>query len=147
MTKGINKKVSTNPPDMVDLRIARKLKLAATSLYEVADRKLYTFKEYQASQDPSDDNLIMHAMLETENGMTLMASDPQGWMEYRPGTNFSVSLSGDNEAELTTYFQKLSEGGTVTMPLTKAPWGDSFGMCTDKFGVSWLVNISPTSTG
>jgi PhnB protein len=106
-----------------------------------------TFKEYQASQDPSDDNLIMHAMLETENGMTLMASDPQGWMEYRPGTNFSVSLSGDNEAELTTYFQKLSEGGTVTMPLTKAPWGDSFGMCTDKFGVSWLVNISPTSTG
>ena len=67
-------------------------------------------------------------------------------MEYRPGTNFSVSLSGDNAAELTSYFEKLSGDGTVAMPCTQAPWGDSFGMCTDKFGVSWLVNISPKST-
>jgi PhnB protein len=63
-------------------------------------------------------------------------------MEYRPGTNVGVSLSGDNEAELTAYYQKLSAGGTVTMPLDKAPWGDSFGMFIDKFGVSWLVNIT-----
>jgi PhnB protein len=53
-----------------------------------------------------------------------------------------MSLSGDNEAELRTYFMKLSAGGTVTMPLEKAPWGDTFGMCTDKFGVAWLVNIT-----
>ncbi len=102
-----------------------------------------TFKEFSASQDPNEDNLIMHAQLETEGGITLMASDTPNRMEYRPGTNFSVSLSGDNEAELTTYYQKLSEGGMVTMPLEKAPWGDSFGMCTDKFGVGWMVNISP----
>ena len=101
-----------------------------------------TFKEYHASQDPSEDDLIMHSMLETDNGMTLMASDTPNRMEYRPGTNMSVSLSGDNEAELTTYFQKLSAGGTVSMPLEKAIWGDSFGMCTDKFGVAWFVNIS-----
>jgi PhnB protein len=105
--------------------------------------RMSTFKEFHASENPSEDNLIMHAELETQNGMTLMASDTPNRMEYRPGTNFSVSLSGDNEAELTAYFQKLSAGGTVTMPLDKAPWGDSFGMCTDKFGVSWLVNISP----
>jgi len=105
-----------------------------------------TFKEYHASQDPNEDNMIMHAVLDTENGMTIMASDTPNRMEYRPGTNFSVSLSGDNEAELTTYFQKLCDGGAVTMPLTKAPWGDTFGMCTDKFGVGWLVNISPKST-
>ena len=101
-----------------------------------------TFKEFQASQDPSEDNLIMHAELETENGMTLMASDTPARMEYRPGNNISLSLSGDNEAELTAYFQKLSAGGMITMPLTKAMWGDMFGMCTDKFGVGWLVNIS-----
>ena len=102
-----------------------------------------TFKEYQASEDPGEDNLIMHAMLETENDMTLMAADTPGRMEYRPGTNFSLSLSGDNKAELTAYFEKLSAGGVVSMPLTEAPWGDTFGMCTDKFGVGWLVNISP----
>lgn len=104
---------------------------------------LSTFKEYHASQDPAEDDLIMHAMLETENGMTLMASDTPSHMEYHPGTNFSISLSGDNAVELTAYFQKLSAGGVVVMPLEVAPWNDTFGMCTDQFGVSWLVNISP----
>jgi PhnB protein len=101
-----------------------------------------TFKDYHASQDASEDNLIMHSVLEAENGISFMASDTPNRMEYRPGTNMSMSLSGGNEAELTGYFEKLSDGGTVTMPLQKAMWGDSFGMCTDKFGVQWLVNIT-----
>jgi PhnB protein len=101
-----------------------------------------TFKEFHASQDPSEDNKIMHSMLEAENGITFMASDTPSNMEYRPGTNMSMSLSGDNAAELTAYYEKLSAGGTIGMPLEKAPWGDTFGMLTDKFGVSWLVNIS-----
>lgn len=101
-----------------------------------------TFKEFHASQDPSEDNLIMHSVLEAENGITFMASDTPSRMEYRAGTNMSMSLSGDNEAELTAYFEKLSAGGMITMPLEKAIWGDSFGMCTDKFGVQWLVNIA-----
>ena len=101
-----------------------------------------TFKDYHASQDPSEDNLIMHSVLEADNGITIMASDTPNRMEYRAGTNMSMSLSGDNEAELKAYFEKLSAGGRVTMPLEKAIWGDSFGMCTDTFGVQWLVNIA-----
>ncbi|HSQ26017.1 MAG TPA: VOC family protein, partial [Anaerolineales bacterium] len=69
-------------------------------------------------------------------------SDTPNWMEYNPGTNISVSLSGDNKAELTGFFEKLSGGGVVSMPLTTAQWGDTFGMFTDKFGVGWMVNIS-----
>ena len=103
---------------------------------------LSTFKEYNASKDPSEDNKVMHSQLDAENGITLMASDTPNGMEYRVGTNISVSLSGDNQAELKTYFEKLSAGGKITMPLEKAPWGDWFGMCVDKFEVSWLVNIT-----
>jgi PhnB protein len=103
--------------------------------------QLNTFKELNASQDPSEDNLVMHSVLEADNGITFMASDTPNRMEYRSGTNMSMSLSGDNEAELKAYFEKLSAGGMVAMPLEKAIWGDSFGMCTDKFGVPWLVNI------
>ncbi|HEY6594747.1 MAG TPA: VOC family protein [Asanoa sp.] len=106
------------------------------------DLTVNTFKELNASSDPSEDNLVMHSMLEAPNGMVLMGSDTPSRMEYRPGTNFSVSLSGDNEQELSGYFRRLSEGGTVTMPLEKAVWGDSFGMVVDRFGVTWLVNIS-----
>ncbi len=104
--------------------------------------EMQTFKEYHASQDPSEDNKIMHAMLTADNGIVFMASDTPNSMEYRTGTNMSMSLSGDNETELRGYYEKLSAGGTIGMPLEKAPWGDMFGMFTDKFGVSWLVNIS-----
>ena len=101
-----------------------------------------TFKEYHASQNPSEDNKVMHSVLEADNGITFMASDTPTRMEYSVGTNFSMSLSGDNEAELKGYFEKLSTGANITMPLEKAQWGDTFGMLTDKFGVSWLVNIA-----
>ena len=101
-----------------------------------------TFKDLHASRDPSEDNMVMHSVLEADNGITFMASDTPNRMEYQAGTNFSMSLSGDNEAELTGYFEKLAAGGNITMPLEKAPWGDMFGMLTDKFGVAWLVNIS-----
>jgi len=101
-----------------------------------------TFQEFHASQDPSEDDKIMHAVLEAENGITFMAADTPNAMEYHPGANISMSLSGDNEQELRPYFEKLSAGGTIVMPLEKAPWGDTFGMCTDRFGVNWMVNIS-----
>ena len=55
---------------------------------------------------------------------------------------FSVSLSGDDADQLRGYFEKLAASGTTTMPLQKQVWGDEFGMCVDKFGISWLVNIS-----
>jgi PhnB protein len=101
-----------------------------------------TFKEYHASQDPGEDDKIMHARLDADNGITFMAADTPSVMEYQPGANISLSLSGDNEAELTTYYQKLSAGGTVVMPLEKAPWGDTFGMLKDKYGINWMVNIT-----
>lgn len=101
-----------------------------------------TFEEFHASEDPAEGNKVMHAMLEAENGIIFMASDTPNGMEFKPGNNISMSLSGDNESELRGYWEKLSAGGTTTMPLEKAPWGDTFGMLTDKFGVQWMVNIS-----
>lgn len=101
-----------------------------------------TFSEFGASDDPAEQDKIMHAQLIAPNGIVLMASDTPARMEYTTGTNMSVSLSGDDEATLRGYWDKLSAGGNVTMPLEKAPWGDTFGMCTDRFGVAWLVNIA-----
>jgi PhnB protein len=105
--------------------------------------KMNTFKEFHASSDPSEDNLIMHAELDAGSGIKFMASDTPKRMEYRPGANISMSLSGDNEAELRGYFEKLAKGGMVTMPLEKAMWGDTFGMLTDPFGINWMVNVTP----
>ena len=90
---------------------------------------------------PGHEDKVMHAQLETPAGYTLMASDAPPGMETSGGSDISVSLSG-NDAELRDYFAKLADGGQVTMPLEKQVWGDEFGMCVDKFGVQWMVNVS-----
>jgi PhnB protein len=66
-------------------------------------------------------------------------------MDLNPGNNQSIAVSGDDDAVLRGYWAGLSEGGTVTMPLDVAPWGDTFGMCIDRFGVSWMVSIAAGS--
>ena len=104
---------------------------------------LSTFKDYNMSSDPSDDNLVMHSQLDAGNDITIMGSDvPKHMGQVTPGNNFGVSLSGDDEAELRRYWDGLADGATIMQPLTPSPWGDTFGMLTDKFGISWLVNIA-----
>jgi PhnB protein len=99
-----------------------------------------TFGEF-GGDNPNPDG-VMHAMLETDGGFALMASDLPPGMEHDPGSNIAISLSGDDGDELRAYWEQLSAGGTVTMPLEKQMWGDEFGMCVDRFGISWMVNIS-----
>ena len=102
---------------------------------------LSTFGEYgMADSDIADQ--VMHAQLETPSGYTLMVSDTPPGMDHTPGTNITVSLSGDDVEELRGYFAKLSEGGTVTLPLEKQMWGDEYGALTDRFGVPWMANIA-----
>jgi len=101
-----------------------------------------TFGEYQVSEDPAEADKVMHAMLTSPSGLVLMGADVPNSMELTPGTNFAVSLFGNDEEELSGYWERLVDGGNVLEPLEKAPWGDSFGMVIDRFGIQWMVNIS-----
>lgn len=103
-----------------------------------------TFGDFHASDDPAEQDKVMHSQLETPGGLVLMAADTPNRMPYTPGDAFSVSLSGgaDADAELRGYWEKLVDGGTVLEPLAVAPWGDAFGMVKDRFGTTWLVNIA-----
>lgn len=103
--------------------------------------EMTNFLDGGMSQSADDEKLIMHAVLEAENGLTFMASD--GLSQARTGeATIQLSLSGDDAEELTAYFEKLADGGTIREALVKAPWGDTFGMLTDKFGMNWMVNIA-----
>jgi PhnB protein len=104
------------------------------------DLSLNTYGE-SGMAAPGYEDKVMHGQLETPAGYTLMVSDAPPGMETSGGSDISVSLSGDDADELRGYFAKLSEGGTVTVPLEKQMWGDEFGMCVDPFGVQWMVNI------
>ncbi|AXE90794.1 VOC family protein [Streptomyces sp. Go-475] len=102
---------------------------------------LHTYGDF-GQPDAPNAGQIMHGMLETPSGFTLMGADNPPGMESPQDSRYSVSLSGDDDAELRGYWEKLSAGGSVSVPLEKQMWGDEFGMCTDRFGVPWMVNIS-----
>ncbi|RST09682.1 VOC family protein [Streptomyces sp. WAC05374] len=105
--------------------------------------RVNTYADFgMAEAGESDAEKIMHSMLETERGLTLMGADTPPGSGYSPGNNISVSVSGEDAAELRGYWDKLSAGATVTVPLDKQMWGDVFGMCTDRFGITWMININ-----
>lgn len=91
---------------------------------------------------------VMHANLVTPAGFHLMASDMPPGQEGSlstadgPANPVSISLSGDDHDELAGWFHALADGGTVLEELKPQMWGDTFGMCRDRFGIQWLVNIA-----
>jgi PhnB protein len=108
------------------------------------DLNVSTFGEYsgEGGTHGAAADGVMHAQLEAPNGFTLMASDiPPGMDTGGDVKNGTISISGDDD-DLRGYFDKLSDGGQVTMPLEKQMWGDEFGMLTDRFGIDWMVNIA-----
>lgn len=102
--------------------------------------KMQTFGEAPMPSGPKDKDRIMHASLENDR-LSFMASDSMPGGNVVVGDNVNLSITGTDEAKLKDMFEKLSAGGTVTMPLAKQFWGDVFGMFTDKFGIHWMVNI------
>ncbi len=95
---------------------------------------------------PGEEDLVMHAQINADGGLVLMASDTPTGMNYATPQGMSVSLSGDDpETErLRAAWNGLSEGGTVVMPLDPAPWGGLFGMMVDRFGITWMVAVNPS---
>jgi PhnB protein len=103
---------------------------------------LVRFKESPDPEmcQPGAEDKVMHASMLIGNN-TVMASD--GLCEGQPAfKGFSLSLSITDEAEAARLFAALSDGGQVEMPLTKTFWSPCFGMVTDRFGVSWMINVT-----
>ena len=103
-----------------------------------------TFESFASDEMPvadQDKQKIMHAYLKGDHGVELMLSDTPSGLPYHDGARISLTLNGDDEALLREYWEKLTAEGTITLPLEKAPWGDVFGMVTDKFGINWMVDI------
>lgn len=107
------------------------------------DLKMQTFAESGMPTTDETKNNVIHAELKTDD-LSFMASDGDASHPVTMGDNIHMSLVGTDAETLTKYFNDLSVGGTVDMPLAKQFWGDIYGQLTDKFGVHWMVNISST---
>ena len=119
--------------------------------------RMSTFGEYGGAPEGLEPDHVMHAMLETPSGFTLMASDTPGAGQVDGSGSgaaggqaggVSLSLSGEDAEELRGYWERLSARAAVTVPLQRQMWGDEFGMLVDEFGMTWMVNItSPENAG
>lgn len=107
---------------------------------------MQTFAEAGMSKSDEDKNYIVHAELKTE-GLTFMASSGQPGVPINFGDSVSMNIVGTDSQKLNSWFEKLSEGGNVIMPLEKQFWGDVFGMLKDKFGIQWMINIYSEKDG
>ena len=105
------------------------------------DLRINTFGEF-GSPDPAVADKVMHAMLTSPKGYLLMASDTAPGVPFDKGNTMTVSLSGDPGEGLEEFWDKLADGGSVTMPFDTPPWGGRFGMVTDRFGVDWMVAVN-----
>ncbi len=96
------------------------------------------------NDNPDEQDLVMHGQLETPRGLCIMAADTPSSQPYvAPTSGVTVALTGDpaDHEYIASAFEGLSDGGEVTLPFEKAPWGDYFGQLTDKFGVAWMFDV------
>lgn len=89
---------------------------------------------------PGFENKVMHSQFRV-GGSIIMASDGCGEAD-KPSGGFKLALAVATEAEADRAFAALSDGGSVTMPLSKTFWSKKFGMLTDRFGIEWMVNVA-----
>jgi PhnB protein len=109
---------------------------------KITNIQRFSDSPYGGQMADADKNKVMHIALEAPNGVRLMGNDHLDSMggPFMAGNNFSLSLHPDSEEVADKLFNNLSAGGTITVPMSKAPWGDYFGMFTDKFGIKWMIN-------
>lgn len=104
------------------------------------------YKDISSEQYPipeNEANKIMHIALPINQGSTLMASDVMevmGKVTENDNRN-TIMITADSQEEADKLFNGLSAGGKIEMSISFGPWGNYFGMFTDKFGVQWMVDF------
>ncbi len=105
------------------------------------DLDLNTFDEFGMEVSEEEKQHVMHSQLTVSDTVVLMGADVPSQWPYQKPAGVPICLSGTDEATLRGWWDGLSDGGTVDVPLEKAPWGDVYGQLTDKFGIEWMFNI------
>ena len=86
------------------------------------------------------DDAVMHCTIKIGDTHIMASDNPEG-QPAATGSNVSLAYGLNDPAAAESMFNKLAEGGNVTMPLQETFWAERFGMLTDKFGISWMFNV------
>lgn len=118
---------------------------AFTRYHEILGGELFVMT---MAEMPSDEptpaemaDLIMHVSLTVDGNVLMGSDDPTGGFDGVKGMHVSYTL--DDVAEAERVFAALAEGGQATMPIGETFWAKRFGMCVDRFGTPWMVDVGP----
>lgn len=111
---------------------------------------IMTFGQLPADEEPPpfevDQDAVMNASLVFDDGHMIMASDdPTG--DGAGVSGVAISIDRPDADAARRVFDALADGGEVGMPLAPTFWSPLFGMCTDRFGVNWMVSVATDATG
>ncbi|MEE1940042.1 VOC family protein [Streptomyces sp. TRM 70361] len=108
-----------------------------------------TYKDAGAVQDENEADWVMWGEVTADNGFHVMAYDVPSHLPWNQGENpFFVSVRGDDTDEISALWHKLAAGdSTVVRPLEPAQWAPLYGMLTDRFGVTWVLDVAAPYNG
>ncbi|MFE4413969.1 VOC family protein [Streptomyces sp. NPDC056821] len=107
-----------------------------------------TYKDAGAVQNESEADWVMWGEVAGGNGFHVMAYDVPSQLPWDQGKNpFFVSVRGDDADEVSALWDKLAQGSTIVRPLGRALWAPLYGMLTDRFGVTWVLDVTAPSNG
>ena len=112
------------------------------------DVVLATYADIHAAESPEQADDVAFGQLQADNGFQIMAYDVQPSKEYDAGTNaFYVALRGTDPQEIQAMWDGLAPGATVLTPIGSAPFSPFYGMLTDRFGVTWIIDAAAPGAG
>jgi PhnB protein len=102
-----------------------------------------TYEDAHNIQNPAEANQVMWGQVLADNGFRVMAYDVPSNTAWDPGKNaFFVSVRGNSEPEIAALWEKLSAGATIAQPLAPSGWTPLYGMLTDRFGITWVLDVA-----
>ena len=119
---------------------------AALGLYQSVfggELTVVTYRDAGVPGDPAEADQVMWGQVDAPNGVRVMAYDVPSSRPWSRGEDpFFVSVRGDSADEVAALWERLADGATVRVPLSPSPWTPLYGMLTDRFGVTWVLDVA-----
>jgi PhnB protein len=119
---------------------------AALSFYQSVfggELTVVTYQDAHSVTDASEADHVMWGQVATADGFRVMAYDVPSHLPWDAGTRaYFVSVRGDSGPQVTALWEKLSAGATVSQPLAPSGWAPLYGMLTDRFGITWVLDVA-----
>ncbi len=112
------------------------------------DAMIATYADIHQVEDPAQADSVAWGQVQAPSGFRVMAYDVQTAKPYDQGANaFYIALHGTDPDEIRAQWDGLADGATILTPLAPTAFAPLYGMLTDRFGVTWIIDVAAPPAG